>query len=99
IPRTCPLFTYTTLFRSTETDNQDGIRFVRYRWLRSGNQCRFSLGFSVPRSHAANNEQDIVCPAACRRVRIRCGSNLPNGIYLHRSEEHTSELQSPDHLV
>ena len=47
-------------------------------------QCGLSFAPCVHRAHAANDENHIVCPAARRRVRIRCRSNLPNGLHFHR---------------
>src|SRR5258708_29679996 len=83
-PPRSTLFPYTTLFRSCSSLASQGSRHPA---------LKFSLKFTdlIPvhrfrRVHASTN---------CRTgTRLCLSLHIPN-----RSEEHTSELQSPDHLV
>src|SRR5207244_13209526 len=93
-----PLFPYTTLFRSSPSRSPvRGFRVVadtEYPKI-VGRRRRSSLAMVVlpPPEGAASTTTRGVTPgsrAALETSRARLSS---------RSEEHTSELQSPDHLV
>src|SRR5207244_8614622 len=87
-PPTSTLFPYTTLFRSTvTTQNLDCITGHLHRPVRSIHlrHCRVSPKLLL----AAINHLGGIIDQQPRRLNLR----------RHRSEEHTSELQSPDHLV
>src|SRR5207244_12738247 len=85
-PPILTLFPYTTLFRSQSDDHpRRRRRGLRgpHRDVRLVLSSRPNLPQYAPHHHSA---QDL------RRISWQvCGP--------HRSEEHTSELQSPDHLV
>src|SRR5207244_10717509 len=82
-PPTSTLFPYTTLFRS-EPD---------YLFVECNESAR---PYSVPKHrHLSEIEQELSLAAAAP-VTIQF---TPHLIPVNRSEEHTSELQSPDHLV
>src|SRR5207244_12753590 len=74
---------YTTLFRSRHTRRADGT--FSSRWHRS----RAVLRVARPRSRTS---------VPGRRITVSQLS-ADDRLAIHRSEEHTSELQSPDHLV
>src|SRR5437762_11424889 len=81
------LFPYTTLFRSSRhirTDNEPGLIDALER-LAAANQAGWGAYVSV-----ATRQADL--------GRWRRGGN-DDLAYLPRSEEHTSELQSPMYLV
>src|SRR5207244_13476756 len=79
------LFPYTTLFRSLERE----VRLEQCFGLRGQGQCQKSArrGGNRPVKAASGSE---------RLVQSRPGETKHLAM---RSEEHTSELQSPDHLV
>src|SRR5258708_25878446 len=85
-PPRSTLFPYTTLFRSgTEACLSFSISFVRMSW---------SSARSFGNSFLLANQRDCQLRRTARRK--------PIGLVfwpMERSEEHTSELQSPDHLV
>src|SRR5207244_13388305 len=85
LPPASPLFPYTTLFRSPEA--RSNPRRTRARVVRRGQpiRARSRLRQRVPRHAPAGRN---------RRARAPLTPPRPT-----RSEEHTSELQSPDHLV
>src|SRR5207244_6772080 len=85
---TSPSFPYTTLFRSEhfETRNRRAVVAARDHVLRAPSQ-------PVGRLRCAWSCVD----RGARRLPSRTGS--ANSEDCERSEEHTSELQSPDHLV
>src|SRR5947208_11522346 len=83
-PPRSTLFPYTTLFRSV---------------LGVGDVARF-------RDRPGRRARDEVvepglsgCAAAALLAPLPCAGTLPRAGAEDRSEEHTSELQSPDHLV
>src|SRR5256885_12985588 len=89
-PPRSTLFPYTTLFRSPITPKEHGVDFLmdhRHLWLRS------------PRQQAILRIRAQVI-AAFRDVMDAEGFTLVDApIFTPRSEEHTSELQSPCNLV
>src|SRR5438552_5913559 len=89
-PPRSTLFPYTTLFRSYAFWNQFCLRYFRNDRAR-GDRTK-TRGFSGPtiarRWH--RDDTDRLCLQNRRRAISSLGA---------RSEEHTSELQSPDHLV
>src|SRR5256885_11587968 len=89
-PPRSTLFPYTTLFRSPPgadhagaVDQQVEARQARVRALHG----RVDLGLG---GYIATHET---------RIRTQRRGRGPPGALLHRSEEHTSELQSPCNLV
>src|SRR5258708_31412656 len=82
-PPRSTLFPYTTLFRSSGAAANPGP--TPYNWSPDGS-AQFAYG--VPIVCMIFNATDNYCHL----------SQLPK-ISIPRSEEHTSELQSPDHLV
>src|SRR5207244_12471647 len=92
----CPLFPYTTLFRST---------FAMRIWLKPEKMA--ALGISptqVREALARNNYLSALGKTKGSMVSVNLIANTDLRTaeefrQLVRSEEHTSELQSPDHLV
>src|SRR5207244_8621734 len=98
-PRLSPRFPYTTLFRSFEFarevdldhfGHREPVRLARHR---------------VRDLEAARTDREHAAGSRMRRVGVAAEHRLPWDVEaLHvgpmadRSEEHTSELQSPDHL-
>src|SRR5207244_7651660 len=92
VTQICTL-SYTTLFRSTKelehliTCHPDAVEFLRHL------RARGKRVHVLTNAHAAGVEIKIA------RTRIdRYVDRIVNAFEV-RSEEHTSELQSPDHLV
>src|SRR5438552_10502261 len=81
---TSTLFPYTTLFRSASKSMRRMVSLPAPDYRAPGNAPR-----TRPPSHLPELCMERV-PVRDRRI-CRCGRS--------RSEEHTSELQSPDHLV
>src|SRR5258708_8787428 len=82
-PPRSTLFPYTTLFRSQEA-------FEWYLDLRRyGSVPHGGFGMGIER----------VVSWICKLDHVRETIPYPRMLYRLRSEEHTSELQSPDHLV
>src|SRR5258708_30054593 len=87
-PPRSTLFPYTTLFRSPVL----GAAFSAMRWFRQ--QC------NVTRLSDPELPKLLVQPLAGDAERLgRAGLVVLVGGERLRSEEHTSELQSPDHIV
>src|SRR5256885_8787768 len=84
-PPRSTLFPYTTLFRSLPPR-------TRNEKLETLLSCHCFL-----RQHLSNLLQQIINTSAGIGIRIHLG--MPSPIRMHRSEEHTSELQSPCNLV
>src|SRR5207244_6750963 len=91
-PPPCTLFPYTTLFRSALTEEEEPEVAVGKR-----SEAKRARGGGF-----------VHCGKARRRPIFRVGSPMKYTTYSRylpeladtvRSEEHTSELQSPDHLV
>src|SRR5258708_24087638 len=82
-PPRSTLFPYTTLFRSSLLSPPGGIRAITRR-------CSQCYGAVVGEVEGMNRLAFPDVAPACRTVRT--SDEI-------RSEEHTSELQSPDHLV
>src|SRR5947208_3731004 len=87
-PPRSTLFPYTTLFRSHAAS----------RRMHSGDPTPHSLAAGI-RIGRALLDPPACCPRDTRSRGEFCGSWCPPLGASRRSEEHTSELQSPDHLV
>src|SRR3712207_6973753 len=85
-PPRSTLFPYTTLFRSLVKATTEGV--VRA-------PSTFSMTFGVPPSMTAT--QLLVVPKSIPMTLAMC--LYPSSYQPHRSEEHTSELQSRQYLV
>src|SRR5947208_8543298 len=90
-PPRSTLFPYTTLFRSGLTETDARIDHDRIAWY----TCLASIagGRGKPLCHLANRIVHSTLPVQCFAAAAAVHE------YDTRSEEHTSELQSPDHLV
>src|SRR5947208_6724209 len=93
LPPRSPLFPYTTLFRSPSISIS--IRVVA--------RCRTEAGTTALICDSPTYSSGADSPSNSSRV---CGGNGPPFTVSNcfaptklRSEEHTSELQSPDHLL
>src|SRR5207244_6319614 len=84
-PLNPPLFPYTTLFRSILRPELEPLERCEPPPLRPKPPNRIRQRASSPR--------------ACQKVISRNPNNVGPSQFHKRSEEHTSELQSPDHLV
>src|SRR5258708_11208239 len=84
-PPRSTLFPYTTLFRSLSQEQ------ARHAVLRVG---EVALGVAVGKAAGAGRERETI---TLQKLRIEVELAFTTGA--GRSEEHTSELQSPDHLV
>src|SRR5256885_6793445 len=86
-PPRSTLFPYTTLFRSRYSASQKQVRYI---------------GTRDQQHQTAHGEQDLQAAAVLlfHHGHARSGGyHLDNLLGKHRSEEHTSELQSPCNLV
>src|SRR5207244_10240119 len=96
----CPplshLFPYTTLFRS------------RFKYLLSQGQTGLSTAFDMPTLYGYDTDHPLaagefgkcgVAVSSLADMEILFDGLPLDKITTSRSEEHTSELQSPDHLV
>src|SRR5207244_13420424 len=95
VPPPLPLFPYTTLFRSSGFGD-----LVTFGNCPSGVICS-STGIAR-KPHASRASSALMPPTPCNGVNTRVNSSNRGGgtsACRLRSEEHTSELQSPDHLV
>src|SRR5207244_4616802 len=91
-PPSSPLFPYTTLFRSETAVDQEG-RSIHIARLVAGQEER-GVGDLARLGQASHGQ--VHAPALVgARVFVE-DAHQERGL---RSEEHTSELQSPDHLV
>src|SRR5207244_12693638 len=98
-PPRAPPFPYTTLFRSStplrypDSNNPGAI-------ARPSADCPLMLTDRPPSLSVLGNNPQLV-HSTNQRLPVRRPSRIPAAIVTqqHRSEEHTSELQSPDHLV
>src|SRR5258708_27839454 len=86
-PPRSTLFPYTTLFRSVESKVSDDVQ----------RRCcsKRRLLVLAPRGLSCSHRQQV--SILCRKQITKQKQKRPRGA--RRSEEHTSELQSPDHLV
>src|SRR5207244_12230363 len=96
-PRGSTLFPYTTLFRSVDVAVVvDGLTHAEWKAIQS-DAAEIGVSNELPLSVLALSteryEQMIRVGGVAQDI-VRDGNHL-----LVRSEEHTSELQSPDHLV
>src|SRR5690348_17662993 len=87
------LFPYTTLFRSRGASHADGPRPVNESEARGLFELR-----SGPASELAAQADAVAAACHAMAVRFHRGGKLVV-FGTGRSEEHTSELQSPLHLV
>src|SRR5258708_8191922 len=84
------LFPYTTLFRSNNMAELWGNARMR-----SG-----EAALVIDRTEDIRRRNEIYLPPLPgMHVSVRCSLDPPRNVHTRRSEEHTSELQSPDHLV
>src|SRR5258708_27552133 len=92
-PPRSTLFPYTTLFRSTEMDGSAVYRSIE-KVMNAPQQMQHNpFEFVQPGANAKP-------PKPPRKtVRARGETFRARTVLRGRSEEHTSELQSPDHLV
>src|SRR5256885_11711133 len=92
-PPRSTLFPYTTLFRSVRTPALLLLR-LPYRFLRGDRQVpRRPPAVGAPDARQVRRQGPEVVDAAIPHPDRRCLADAP------RSEEHTSELQSPCNLV
>src|SRR5205807_5178268 len=92
------LFPYTTLFRSVDTDGPaDDERIPDPDTHQDTTSATYADGQGT--SISAFRVPYVVKPLGRRPGRGRCSSLLTRRPGLRRSEEHTSELQSPCNLV
>src|SRR5207244_13459601 len=94
-----PLFPYTTLFRSRARDGE--LEHPRHRALAEDRIAEDLVVHVAPLRDEAGvldvaHDLDLVHAVARAG---RADDVLLDHHAAHRSEEHTSELQSPDHLV
>src|SRR5207244_12972471 len=95
-PPTSTLFPYTTLFRSTHA----GEHFVGDRLHRRHIVARRRRLAERARDAGVGNEHTVI--RQHHVLRLQLAMRDLGGVRVRetaRSEEHTSELQSPDHLV
>src|SRR5690348_17591083 len=87
-PPRSPLFPYTTLFRSISGD----VYLFKNNTDSAGNSYGCHENYLVSRNGEFSKLADVLIPFLVTR-QVICGAGKV------RSEEHTSELQSPVHLV
>src|SRR5256885_5616940 len=85
-PPRSTLFPYTTLFRSPIV-------------LRKAGQVRGDQLLDVLRDHVDFEVDQVARLSAPQRRQLQCGRDQGDREFVVRSEEHTSELQSPCNLV
>src|SRR5205807_10258957 len=88
------LFPYTTLFRSG-----DDVCAVRCASICIGRMRMASTRAVCARRHKLKTLCNCQGFASAASATLRCSLRYDNYIHLRRSEEHTSELQSPCNLV
>src|SRR5258708_28979593 len=91
-PPRSTLFPYTTLFRSHYTVEDNGVGRTKTATLRNGTNNHYqSYGTAITQKRIESYNQ----------LHAASASVVITDLYEPgtRSEEHTSELQSPDHLV
>src|SRR5207244_13221308 len=93
-PPSCPLFPYTTLFRSRKCIQNSSLA----PRLGATSCSRGSVG-EAWRACGLRVNAHRAASSAWSRSRRCCPSSRATPTFARRSEEHTSELQSPDHLV
>src|SRR2546426_9171678 len=93
-PPRSTLFPYTTLFRSVmPADARQRGAGLRWPWEALTGDCMTGEALE-PREHLAAS-----CGVAGRRCEGPASGHAATGVQFLRSEEHTSELQSPCNLV
>src|SRR5207244_12880746 len=98
-PRTPPLFPYTTLFRSGAADELSELAGGAERLPLS--RVHDTSGDAAREALLTEVEEDVgqfAFRALVHEIGRRHGLRRIHA-HVERSEEHTSELQSPDHLV
>src|SRR5207244_4930748 len=85
-PPRSPLFPYTTLFRS----RLGALLVIAHQ---------FYLGDNIARNDADISGGAVRTDGGHSARHLNCSANRFDRGGIYRSEEHTSELQSPDHLV
>src|SRR5207244_10445478 len=93
LPLTSTLFPYTTLFRSHAYRVKSSFPVVAYQFNPLENVNVFSNDASLLKPVEALD------PGGSTEGLMYAVLGWPQTIAITRSEEHTSELQSPDHLV
>src|SRR5207244_12759650 len=96
VPPTCPLFPYTTLFRSEGPVGGEGVALVV---AVRADQFELRLGASDVDDHLCPPVVGVGVASGVLDARVDGGVHEIREEVEDRSEEHTSELQSPDHLV
>src|SRR5205807_3608954 len=92
---TSPLFPYTTLFRSGELAGEMTVRILVHD---AANIARIVTREGAVHDHLRH--RDLAAHRLAARFEInRIGKAFLGLLALRRSEEHTSELQSPCNLV
>src|SRR5207244_13329904 len=96
-PPLSTLFPYTTLFRS-RNDNMHHLLETWFGWVLSGGYIGIIVLMAMESSIFPVPSEIVIPPAAflAAQGKLSFGGVVLAGT---RSEEHTSELQSPDHLV
>src|SRR5207244_10107357 len=93
------LFPYTTLFRSSTFDRSRALRNSSTRLL-SDISKRLAFWLIASAWWPIERSSSELDSSSTARIRLACSTMmLPAEVERSRSEEHTSELQSPDHLV
>src|SRR5207244_12080190 len=90
-PPPSTLFPYTTLFRSASASIPKSVLVLGNQRVAKSGKDRPTRRWirSLPQPHRSTSTTALKLPTTSGRRLLR----------LARSEEHTSELQSPDHLV
>src|SRR2546430_12367002 len=91
-PPRSTLFPYTTLFRSELSDFGDFSYYQQVMYF-------FLEVRAVAEARGGAAAQQEAAAAAVRALRRTAIAGWPGGLPPRRSEEHTSELQSPSKLV
>src|SRR5207244_12945751 len=96
---TSPLFPYTTLFRSSLIGDRDGMVVNDAVDLHVHAQTGTEDPFEIAKAATLAHMSAVVFKNLPGRNRAETRRAVAEQVNRWRSEEHTSELQSPDHLV